>query len=198
MALALVLAAGLMSCEPDNDQGARFESKAGAELENRIRARINGDQRLKAANLSIIADADKKEATLSGLVDSETMRSKAIALAKGTQPDLKINDMIEVKPGKVARQDFTEDLAKKEWEKAQQAGDRVGEEVKDAWIHAKVVGKLIENPDTPTRSINVDVVSGVVTLRGRVRTSEEKTEAQRVAKETEGVKRVENQLNVDV
>jgi osmotically-inducible protein OsmY len=201
LALALVLAGGLMSCESRNDKGHRVESGAGtrnSDLGNRIRARINSDPELEAANLSIIADADKKEATLSGLVESETLHSKAVALAKGAQSDLKVNDMIEVRPGEISQQDVTEDLAKQEWTKAKRARDRVSTQAEDAWIHAKIVGKLIENLDTPARNIKVDVEHRVVTLRGRVHTSKEKSEAQRVAQETEEVKRVENQLNIGV
>ena len=101
-----------------------------------------------------------------------------------------------MKPREVARKDFTEDLAREEWEKAKQVGDRVSKRVEDAWIHAKVVAKLVGTADTPARNINVDVVKNVVTLRGNVSTAEEKSEAERVSQETEGVERVENQLKV--
>jgi len=199
--MAAVLAAGFMGCEPASQEGGRAKSEAArgdSDLENRIKAKINSNEQLKAANLSVIADADKKETTLSGTVKSSALRSKAVELAKSAEPSLKVNDMIEVKPGEIARKDFTEDLAKREWEKAKQAGDRVGKRVEDAWIHAKIVAKLIGDPDTPARNINVDVVSNVVTLRGKVGTPEEKSEAQRLAQQTEGVKKVENQLKVDV
>ena len=42
----------------------------------------------------------------------------------------------------------------------------------------------------------VDVNNNAVTLRGRVETAAQKTEAERVAKNTEGVKSVSNQLKV--
>jgi len=58
------------------------------------------------------------------------------------------------------------------------------------------VAKLIGDTKTPERNINVDVVEGAVTLRGNVDTAEAKAEAERVAKETEGVKKVTNQLKV--
>lgn len=67
----------------------------------------------------------------------------------------------------------------------------------DAWIHTKIVSKLIANPDTPERKINVDVMNNAVVLRGTVTTNEEKMEAERVAKETEGVKSVKNLLKVN-
>jgi hypothetical protein len=55
---------------------------------------------------------------------------------------------------------------------------------------------LIGDADTPERKINVDVVDGAVTLRGTVDTAEAKSEAERIAKETDGVKKVTNQLKV--
>jgi osmotically-inducible protein OsmY len=195
--MVAVLAVGFMGCKPTSQENGRAEADDSA-LENRIKAKINSDEQLKAANLSVIADADKKETTLSGTVKSSALRSKAVDLAKSAEPDLKVNDMIELKPGELARKDFTEELARREWEKAKQAGDRVGKQVEDAWIHAKVVAKLIGDPDAPVRSINVDVISNVVTLRGKVGTPEEKSEAQRLAQEIEGVERVENQLKVAV
>jgi len=56
---------------------------------------------------------------------------------------------------------------------------------------------LVGNEKTPARIINVDVVKGVVTLRGSVSDAEQKSEAEKLAKETEGVKSVKNQLKVN-
>jgi osmotically-inducible protein OsmY len=194
-----ILALVLMGCGPGGDDSRTVESGAAlssSDLENQIRSKLDSDEQLKAANLSVIADAKKKEAMLSGTVESEALRSKAVELAKSAHSDLTVKDMIDVKPPEVARKDFTEDLAREEWEKAKEVGDRVSKRVEDAWIHAKVVAKLVGTADTPARNINIDVVKNVVTLRGNVSTAEEKSEAERVAQETEGVERVENQLKV--
>jgi len=72
----------------------------------------------------------------------------------------------------------------------------VGSSLDDAWIHAKVVTKLIGDTQTPEHKINVDVNNNVVTLRGTVDTADQKAEAERLAKETDGVKRVVDQLKV--
>ncbi len=69
-------------------------------------------------------------------------------------------------------------------------------EEREPWIHTKIVAKLIGDTQTPERKINVDVVAGAVTLRGEIDTAEAKAEAERVAKETDGVKKVTNQLKV--
>jgi hypothetical protein len=91
---------------------------------------------------------------------------------------------------------YTEQQAREERERAKANKETIGQSLEDAWIHTKIVAKLIGNTQTPKRKINVDVVDGAVTLRGNVDTAEAKTEAERVAKETDGVKKVTNQLKV--
>ena len=91
---------------------------------------------------------------------------------------------------------YTEEQAREERERAKSNKETIGQSLEDAWIHTKIVAKLIGNTETPERKINVDVVDGAVTLRGTVDTAEAKTEAERVAKETDGVKKVTNQLKV--
>ena len=197
--IAVGLSIGFIGCEPRKDDAGRDGSKAATsntDLEKRITDLFETDDQLRAANLSVAVNADRKEATLSGTVESEALRAKAVELAKAAQPGLTVNDVIDVKPVQIARQDYTEDLAKKEWEKAKQAGDKVSKRVDDAWLHGKVLAKLIGNDKTPARKINIDVIEGVVTLRGTVETADAKTEAQRLAQETEGVKRVDNRLKV--
>jgi osmotically-inducible protein OsmY len=81
-------------------------------------------------------------------------------------------------------------------ERAKATGDTIGSSINDAWIHAKITSKLIGDTATPARKINIDVVNGVVTLRGEVNTTAAKAEAERIAKDTEGVTRVKNILRV--
>jgi len=95
-----------------------------------------------------------------------------------------------------SRSGYTEKQAAEERERAKQSKETIGDTLDDAWIHTKIVAKLIANSDTPERNINVDVVNNVVTLRGTVDTAEAKAEAEKVAKETDGVKSVTNQLKV--
>lgn len=91
---------------------------------------------------------------------------------------------------------YTEEQAREERAKAKENKETIGDALDDAWIHAKIVAKLISDSKTPERKINVDVVNNVVTLRGTVDSAEAKAEAERIAKETEGVTKVVNQLKV--
>jgi|ERR1051326_658876 hypothetical protein len=94
------------------------------------------------------------------------------------------------------RGQYTEEQAREEREKAKAHKETVGQSLDDAWIHTKIVAKLIGDSKTPERNINVDVVEGAVTLRGNVDSAEAKAEAERMAKETEGVTKVTNELKV--
>lgn len=78
--------------------GAGSPMKANNKLEEAVRARLDTDEQLRTANLSISADVTKNEVTLSGTVDSEATRSKAVELAKSAQVGVIVNDKIKVKP----------------------------------------------------------------------------------------------------
>jgi BON domain len=67
------------------------------ELERSIRAKLDTDERLKAA-IDVTAAAAKNEVTLSGAVASKAFRDKAIELAKSAHAGLVIKDRIAVKP----------------------------------------------------------------------------------------------------
>ena len=94
------------------------------------------------------------------------------------------------------RANYSEKEAQEEREKAKANNETIGDTLDDAWIHTKIVAKLIANSTTPERKINVDVVKNVVTLRGTVDTAEEKAAAEKTAKDTDGVTKVVNQLKV--
>ena len=78
-----------------------------------------------------------------------------------------------------------------------QAADRTaGQVIDDATITASVKAKLLEDERTDGFDINVDTVNGRVTLRGGADTLADKTAAGDIARGTEGVVSVDNQLTV--
>ena len=78
--------------------GATATKMSDAELERAIRAKLESDDAIKEANLSVSVDVDANKATLSGNVRSQDLKNKAIELAKSAQPTLTIEDRIDVKP----------------------------------------------------------------------------------------------------
>jgi len=167
-----------------------------SELEQAVQARLNSNPELQAAKLDVDANAKDNKVTLKGTLPTETLRMQAVDMAKATRPNLEITDKIDVKPREISRSEYTEQMARDARERAKSAGDTIGSSINDAWIHTKITSKLIGDKDTPARKINVDVVDGIVTLRGQVETANAKDEADRIAKDTEGVKRVRNLLKV--
>ena len=167
-----------------------------SDVEHAIERRIHENATLSAAKIDVDADVDKKAVTLSGTVGSETVRTQIVEVARNTQPGFVINDKIDVKPLDVPLAQYTEDMAVKARDKARDTGDKVGDSLEDAWLHTKVTAKLAADKDTPARKINVDVEKNVVTLRGEVESLAASREATRLARETEGVRRVVNLLKV--
>ena len=199
--LSLLVCVALQAgCARGNEstQAAREPGRTmtDSELKDQIQAKIDSDPQLRDANLSISADADRNMATLSGTVESETLRTKAAEMAANAKPGLTIDNKIEVRPRESNRGEYTSEQARAEQEKAKSNKETVGQSIDDAWIHAKIVAKLVTDGQIPERKINVDVENKVVTLRGTVDSAEQKEAAERIARETEGVTRVNNQLKV--
>ncbi|MCX7614088.1 MAG: BON domain-containing protein [Caldimicrobium sp.] len=71
-----------------------------------------------------------------------------------------------------------------------------GTQIDDALITTKVKTRLIEDPITKARKIDVDTVNGVVTLTGLVDSEEEIHRAVAIAQSVPGVKKVVNNLRV--
>jgi osmotically-inducible protein OsmY len=72
----------------------------------------------------------------------------------------------------------------------------VGARGTDAWITAKAKIALITTGDVSAVDVNVDTVSGLVTLHGKVPTEHVKERAGAVAKQIDGVRDVRNLLQV--
>jgi hyperosmotically inducible protein len=71
-----------------------------------------------------------------------------------------------------------------------------GSQLDDATITASVKAKLAADGDVNPFNIDVDTNEGVVTLQGRVAKEEARSKAERLAQETDGVRRVVNLVKV--
>jgi hyperosmotically inducible periplasmic protein len=68
--------------------------------------------------------------------------------------------------------------------------------VSDAWITTQIYAKFFADPDIKGRHIDVETVSGVVTLRGTIQSGAERSQAIAKAKATDGVKQVVDKLSL--
>jgi hyperosmotically inducible protein len=66
----------------------------------------------------------------------------------------------------------------------------------DAEITTAVKAKLAADPDVSAIQVDVTTNESVVTLTGRVKTTEERQKAVQIARETNGVKRVNDLIKV--
>jgi hyperosmotically inducible protein len=71
-----------------------------------------------------------------------------------------------------------------------------GEVVDDGVVTAKIKAKLIDDPTTKAHQINVDTFKGTVQLSGFVDSTEARTRAGQLARDTDGVKDVKNSLQI--
>ena len=87
----------LPGCDKGKDQPTpTSESAPSTDLKKSIRAKLESDDAVKQANLSVKVDVNDNKATLSGTVVSQDLRSKAIDLAKSAQPGLIVEDKIVI------------------------------------------------------------------------------------------------------
>jgi hyperosmotically inducible protein len=192
--LSVILA--LSACSPNAPKASTEVRSTNADLEQAVRARLEANAQVAANRIEVSADVDKNQVTLTGIVPDEQLRTQAVDIAKASRPGLQVVDKLQVKPPEIARVDYTEEMARGARENAKALGDKIGDSLDDAWLYSKIVAKLIGNPSTPARKINVDVLNGVVTLRGVVDSPVAREEADRIARDTDGVKRVKNLLAV--
>jgi hyperosmotically inducible protein len=83
-------------------------------------------------------------------------------------------------------------------QKMDRAAEDAGDTVRNGGVTTKVQAKFALDDIVKARRIDVDTKDGVVTLNGSVMSKAESDRAERLARETEGVKRVVNNLKVDL
>ena len=71
-----------------------------------------------------------------------------------------------------------------------------GAYIDDSVITATVKTRMLDNPDVAGTSITVETLNGTVMLSGFAKSTLEKTTAERIARDVEGVKSVKNEVVV--
>jgi len=93
----------------------------------------------------------------------------------------------------ISKEEYDKNRAEYEKEKGKST---IGQGANDSWLWFKTRTALATTSELRESTINVDVVNDVVTLKGSVASAAEKTKAETVAKEIEGVKSVKNELMI--
>ena len=183
----MALAVGLAVCSVNSSA-----SESASDLEQRF---MDGWREGKIETIfllnphlnSFAIDAEVKGTALvlSGEVDEAIDRDLAEAIARGVEGIESVDNRIEIIPAKF------QPVAQVEAEKTD-----LKQRLQDLTTTTLVKGKLLRSPHIAGMAINVDTVNGLVTLEGEVASGAAKDLAWRLAKNTQGVVRVENHLVV--
>jgi hyperosmotically inducible protein len=135
-------------------------------------------------------DVDTKNGvvTLNGTVASAAGKSRAVAIAKATDGVTSVTDHLKVAaPAKSAG---ARDAAKN-------TTGTSGKPMTDGWIKSKIAAQYVGEDSLDNSDIDIDVTRGAVVLKGAVRTAAARERAAAIAKATDGVKGVTNNLKVN-
>lgn len=184
-----------------------------------VKTRLAADDVVKSYRIDV--DTKDHVVTLSGAVDTSAARERAVTLARGTDGVRDVVDRLTVTPGatpttgvddkiqgearEAARDaDRKTDEAKRDADRkadevqkdAHDKTSKAGDAVSNAALTSAIKTKFLADDDISGLKIDVDSNNGVVTLTGTVPSAAEKTRALRVARETDGVKKVVDRLKV--
>ena len=181
----LVVAAGPPAVPPATSQAERAPDTLSEQIDaawttTTIQAQYFADSGVKGRNIDVTTDANGT-VTLRGQVDSESARHDAMRIAKQTAGVRQVVDQLRVEPA------------------AQPAGDTASGVVAgldDGWITAKIQSKYFVDPDVKGRDIDVVTKQGIVTLTGTVEKPSERRQAVDIARNTDGVREVKDQLTL--
>lgn len=152
-------------------------------LEDRIDYRIETNAMLKKYSIKVKVDAGV--VWLSGEVATAAQKDEATKVAK-VDGVSKVQNDIKVSPSA----DMTvADRIKK-------GLNKTGEAIDDSWITTKVHWFFMGEDLLKGSDINVDTKDNVVTLKGTVKSEAGRARAIQLARETDGVKRVVDQLAI--
>jgi hyperosmotically inducible protein len=149
-------------------------------ITTKVKAKLAADSSVKASQIHV--ETKDKVVTLSGTVDDDAARTEAAALARGTEGVTDVVDNMTVSQAAAPQ--------------SAEGGSTVGRKMDDAAITAAVKSKLMVDSLVGGLKIDVDTKDGVVSLSGPVKSQTEKDTAVRIARETSGVKDVQDNLIV--
>ena len=139
-------------------------------ITSKIDAKLAADPQTNPFEIDV--DTLNGQVRLWGMVETEVERLQAEQLARATEGVRSVDNQLRI-------------------------GDlSLGQNLSDAWLVTKVATQLAVDPEVDSFDIDVDALDGQVTLSGLVTTPRVRQEAERIAKATEGVTAVRNEIRV--
>jgi osmotically-inducible protein OsmY len=182
------------------NQVREVAARAGDELADawtttQIQAKYFADRDIKARYIDV--STHDHVVSLEGYVQNDEVRQRAVQMAKGASGVRGVQDRLLIGQ---APQNASKSPAPSESVATSGAANAVNTaaaRLDDGRITTMIQAKFFLDATVKGRRIDVDTTSGVVTLRGDVASDAERSEALRLARETDGVQRVEDMLAVN-
>jgi osmotically-inducible protein OsmY len=164
----------------DSERADRTGQLSDDDIADRIEAKYYRDENVGANDIDV--SANEGVVTLTGSVDTEGERRRAVMIARRSVGvrDVKDDLKVESRVATSGRSDKDTDVVN---------------QIEDAWITTKIQSKFFID-DEVEGDIDVTTSKGVVTLGGEAQTPEARRQAEEIARETDGVTRVVNRLRV--
>ncbi len=173
LAVAAVALLSMVACASTRTQKSAGEQIDDTVITAKIKADLIGDPVTKAHEIDV--EVFKGRVQLNGFVRTNDMRQRAAVIAKKVHGVVTVDNNLKLKNSTTAS-----------------AGDAVD----DGALTAKVKAALAEDERTKAHQINVETRDAVVLLAGFVNNSAARSAAGEVARNVNGVSRVDNQIAV--
>jgi hyperosmotically inducible periplasmic protein len=165
-------------------------AQTDAGITTNVKSKMAVDDTVKAYQVNV--DTRNGVVTLTGDVDSPLAKERAVQIARNTDGVRDVVDNITVTESAPTGGLYDRDDA----DRTGNIGDSNEPLTGDPGITAAVKSKLLADSMVSGLRIDVDTSDGVVTLNGNVKSRAEAERAMMLARKTEGVKRVVNNLKV--
>jgi hyperosmotically inducible protein len=203
LALPILPIAFVAFASPALAQTAAQEAKAAAKntgnaitdswITMKVHSQFIPEDALEGSDIDV--DTNSGVVTLNGTVVSAAGKARAVAIAKATDGVKNVNDKLRVAPAESTTA-AARDAGRKAGEGAKDATGTTGRAITDGWIKSKIYSQYITEDALDDSDIDIDVSKGAVSLNGVVKSEAGKTRAAAIAKATDGVKDVKNNLKV--
>lgn len=170
--------------------GCAAETVSDSAITTKVKSKLAADTRTSAVKIEV--ETVNGVVTLTGAVPTAAEKEAAGTIAKATEDVKSVTNNLVVQPG-VSNADKAAGALDSAADKAAGAAAGIAASASDAAIQTKIKTQLVAAGIIGT---NIDVTNGAVVLKGQVDNAQEKTQAEAIAKKTEDVKSVTNQLTI--
>lgn len=182
--------------DPDRNQSDSRSPVKDSWITMKVHAQFIPEDALGDSDIDV--DTRNGVVTLTGTVVTPAGRDRAVAIARATDGVKSVNDKLRIGISDDDR-DTSARVGTTGREAARETKDTARSAtgaVSDGWIKSKIYSQYLTDDALDDSDINLDVERGVVTLKGTVVSAAGQSRAEQIAKATDGVKSVRNNLRV--